>query len=82
MYAISKGWDYTPELTVQHRIEILRESHHSSSLFHINLLQEYLALFPELVWPNPDDERINIPGTISDYNWSYRFRPDSGANHR
>jgi 4-alpha-glucanotransferase len=39
------------------------------------LLQEYLALIPGMTWPNPEDERINIPGTFSDKNWSYRFKP-------
>jgi 4-alpha-glucanotransferase len=49
--------------------------HRSSSIWHINLLQEYLNLFPELSWSTPDDERINIPGVVLDRNWSYRFRP-------
>src|SRR5205807_7892889 len=47
----------------------------SDLLFHINLLQEYLAFFPELVWLNPEEERINIPGTLLPTNWTYRFRP-------
>jgi len=74
-YAHYKGWDYTPKLTKSQRREILWDSHHSSSLFHINLLGEYLALFPELVWDNPKDERINVPGTVSPTNWTYRVRP-------
>lgn len=75
LYADSRRWNYAPCLSPQQRIEILRSSHHSGSLFHVNLLQEYLALVPELIWPNLADERINIPGTISPFNWSYRFRP-------
>lgn len=75
VYAESKQWKYQPDLTLDQRKIILWESHHTSSLFHINLLQEYLGLFPELVWPNPDDERINIPGQILPTNWTYRFRP-------
>lgn len=70
-----KGWDYKPFLTQERHKEILWDSHHSASLFHINLLQEYLALFPELVSENPNSERINIPGKILDTNWTYRFRP-------
>lgn len=74
-FASFKGWVYQPELSLQRHKEILHDSHHTGSLFHINLLQEYLALVPGMTWPNPQDERINVPGTISDTNWSYRFRP-------
>lgn len=75
IYARSLGWDYTPELAPAQQFAILFASHHSGSLFHINLLQEYLALVPNMTWPNPEDERINLPGIISDKNWSYRFLP-------
>ncbi len=74
-FAASKHWEYAPEITHFQHKEILWDSHHTSSLFHINLLQEYLALFPELVAPNPEDERINIPGKLLATNWTYRFRP-------
>lgn len=75
LFSDFKGWDYKPFLTHERHKQILRDCHHSSSLFHINLLQEYLALFPELVSKNPNSERINIPGKILDTNWTYRFRP-------
>ena len=55
--------------------KILRESHQSSSLFHINLLGEYLALFKELVYNDDKLERINIPGHINNTNWCYRTKP-------
>lgn len=74
-FAEFKGWVYTVELSKSHQQEILYDSHHTHSLFHINPLQEYLALVPGMTWPNPDDERINLPGVISDRNWTYRFRP-------
>ncbi len=74
-YARFKNWNYTPELTREQRRQILWDSHHTKSLFHVNLLQEYLAAFPELVWPNPEEERINIPGKVLPSNWTYRFRP-------
>lgn len=66
---------YQPQLTPDIRYELLKQTHTTSSLFHINLLNEYLALFPTLVWKNPQDERINTPGIIHPCNWSYRFRP-------
>ena len=74
-YAKYKGWDYIGNLTKAQRREILWDSHHSASLFHINLIGEYLALFPELVWDNPHDERINVPGIVAPTNWTYRIRP-------
>ncbi len=74
-YAKYKQWEWEPLLTDKQREHILWECHHTPSLFHVNLLQEYLAFFPELVWPNPEDERINIPGQILPANWAYRFRP-------
>lgn len=74
-FATSKHWPYHPILSASHRLEILRDAHHTSSYFHINLLGEYLALFPPLVWPKPEEERINIPGTLLPTNWTYRFRP-------
>lgn len=70
-----KTWDYKTDLSLDRQREILHDSHHTKSLFHINLLQEYLALFPELVWPTLEDERINTPGLISDLNWTYRYKP-------
>ncbi len=75
LYCKFKGWNYLPFLDLPRQKAILHDAHHSSSLFHINLLQEYLALFPELVAKNPNDERINVPGKILDTNWTYRFRP-------
>lgn len=74
-FAAFMGWSYHPILTNKERLAILRAAHHTSSFFHINPLQEYLALFPELVWPNPEEERINFPGTQLPTNWAYRFRP-------
>ncbi len=68
-------WAYHPILTAKQRLKILRDAHHTTSLFHINLLQEYLALFPELVSQNDEEERINVPGTLLSTNWTYRFKP-------
>ncbi len=75
LFAQFKGWSYQPILSRDHYREILWDSHHSASLFHINFLQEYLPLIPGLSWPNPDDERINIPGLVTDRNWRYRLLP-------
>jgi 4-alpha-glucanotransferase len=72
--ALSKHWKYDPHLSIDQRAELLHDAHHTSSLFHINLLQEYLGLCPELAWPDVEQDRINIPGKILPTNWTYKFR--------
>ncbi len=74
-FAKMKGWDYTTQLSSQQREEILWDSHHSASLFHVNSLTEYLAFFPDLIHASEEEERINTPGTYSPKNWSYRMIP-------
>ncbi len=74
-FAKFMGWYYTPVLSREYLREIVWDSHHTGSLLHVNLLQEYLALVPGLTWPCLEDERINMPGIVSNLNWSYRFRP-------
>lgn len=74
-YASFKGWCYQPVLSREHHREILWDSHHTASLFHVNPLQEYLALVPGFTWQNLEDERINVPGIVSDRNWTYRIKP-------
>jgi 4-alpha-glucanotransferase len=54
---------------------LLEASHQTSSLFHINLLNEYLTCFQELSWDDPAFDRINSPGTVSSSNWTARLRP-------
>lgn len=73
-YCLERGWRYTKLLSKDRAFKILKESHESASLFHINLLQEYLHLIPELSWQNPKDDRINIPATNNRHNWSYKYR--------
>lgn len=75
LWMSTRGGYYTPTISPEARFAILRESHYSGSLFHSNLLHETLALFPELVGSDPERERINLPGTIGDHNWTYRFVP-------
>jgi 4-alpha-glucanotransferase len=68
------GLEWEPKLSPSLLFNILNISHHSGSLFHINLLNEYLSLFPELSWGDPEKERINRPGTLSPNNWTYRIK--------
>jgi 4-alpha-glucanotransferase len=74
-FCYAHSYEYQEKLNPKIREQILRGAHQSASFFHINLLNEYLPLFPELAWRNPKEERINFPGTILPSNWSYRFRP-------
>lgn len=69
-YCHFKRWHYTPQLTEDARLSILHDSHHTASIFHVNPLLEYFALFEDLSWTNPSDMRINTPGTISNVNWN------------
>lgn len=73
-FAAMMGWEYEETLQKDQLFDLLKKSHHTPSLFHINLLQEYLNLTPELTWGNLNQERINIPNTISKNNWTYRYK--------
>jgi 4-alpha-glucanotransferase len=74
LIAQENHWDYSSPMSSEQLFQILKASHHTSSLFHINLLQEYLSLFPELTWGHPESERINFPGIVSPSNWTYRYK--------
>lgn len=84
LYAGQMGLSDSQTLDKDKRKSILMAAHTSQSLFHINLLQEYLALFDELSWKNHNEDRINIPGLVLDENWTYRFRPslDTITHHK
>lgn len=75
VFAQFMHWDYLRPLTKPQLLKILQCSHHTTSLFHINLLNEYLAYIPGMHSEDPKEERINIPGLVSPVNWSYKFRP-------
>lgn len=74
-FAMWRGLEHSSELSLKNRFEILRDSHHTSSLFHSNLLSEYLALFPKMVHSDYNLERINYPGTASGKNWRLKLIP-------
>lgn len=75
IFAKFLGLHYEPHLSLENLHKILTASHHTNSVFHVNLLQEYLSLIPELSTKNLLEERINVPGVISPLNWSYRYKP-------
>jgi 4-alpha-glucanotransferase len=83
-FSAFKHWKYDTKLSFEELLALLKDAHHTPSYFHINLLQEYLSLFPELIWEGGEKERINIPGTLLTSNWTYRFRPflEEMVNHK
>ena len=60
---------FTPE-TAEY---ILRKLASAKSCFCIHPFQDFLYLSSEYYDKNPDDERINIPGSVSEFNWTYRI---------
>ncbi len=61
--------DYSVELSeyiVSHLLS-------TKSILCIFQIQEIFFLASEFRISNPEDERINVPGTISDLNWTYRM---------
>lgn len=45
----------------------------SGSAWYINPLQDYLYLDKKYYLENLDDERINVPGSVNNFNWTYRI---------
>lgn len=68
------GIFWSEKLSQETRFKILQLCHSSSSLFHMNLIQEYIATVPELSWNDPDRERVNVPGTVTTNNWTGRLK--------
>ena len=61
--------DFTPELAQK----ILELSATSASQWFIPPLQDFLYMDKSLWLPDAKDERINIPGTVTAFNWTYRM---------
>lgn len=79
-----KNWHYQTDLSLDQHHKILYDSHHTQSLFHINLLQEYMVQLPDIKMGTFEDQRINIPGLVAPRNWSFRFplSVDDIVNHQ
>lgn len=45
----------------------------SNSLWCIHPIQDFLSMDKNYWLDNPDEERVNIPGTVSEFNWTYRL---------
>ena len=75
LFAHTFNIPYHEKVSHHMRELILKLSHHTSSQYHVNPLQEYLDLEPKWSFENPAQERINIPGTISPFNWTFQVIP-------
>ncbi|MCQ2579792.1 MAG: 4-alpha-glucanotransferase [Treponemataceae bacterium] len=45
----------------------------AKSAFCIHPIQDLLHLSPAYYDENPDAERVNVPGSVTDFNWTYRI---------
>lgn len=52
---------------------ILEKAAESGSMFCIHPLQDFLYLDKKYYLKNSCDERINVPGTVTDFNWTYQI---------
>lgn len=74
-FARSIGLELDPEseydtAVAERFISALAETNSALLVFQI---QDFLALDDSLITPDPADERINVPGTYNDQNWTYRL---------
>ena len=65
---ISKS-PFTPELAEK----LLKASASSASQWFIPPLQDFLYMDKSLWLDKASDERINVPGTVTEFNWTYRL---------
>ncbi|MDR0568302.1 MAG: 4-alpha-glucanotransferase [Spirochaetaceae bacterium] len=58
--------------------KILKKMAESASRFRVFPIQDLLHLSSQWYAPDPASERINVPGTVSDFNWTYRLPGTAG----
>ncbi len=61
--------DFSPEIA---KI-IMSVANHTASVWNISPLQDYLYMNKKYWLEKAEDERINIPGTVTAFNWTYRL---------
>jgi 4-alpha-glucanotransferase len=52
---------------------LLHKAAAAASRFRVFQIQDLLHLSPKWYAPDPGSERINVPGTANDFNWTYRL---------
>ncbi len=61
--------EYTPS-TARY---LLDEAARSASAICIHPVQDFLALCTDYYAEDPQSERVNIPGSVTEFNWTYRL---------
>jgi 4-alpha-glucanotransferase len=74
-FCAQMGSTYVAPLSTEQRKWLLHWIHGVNSELIVNLLQEFLACFPDLVPHELTDRRINVPGTVNTQNWTLRLCP-------
>lgn len=70
-----RGWydeeekDFSPE----EAFEILKNCAQSASMWYIPPLQDFLYMNKKYWLSTAAEERINVPGTVTKFNWTYRI---------
>lgn len=52
---------------------LLGQAARAASALCIHPVQDFLALCAEYYAPDPQSERVNIPGSVTEFNWTYRL---------
>ncbi len=67
-----KPGTYSPDVAEY----LLEKAAQSQSIFCIHPVQDFLGLSESYYAQNPQDERINVPGSVTEFNWTYRLPTD------
>lgn len=66
---IDESTEFSPEIA----FSILKNCSKSSSVWYICPLQDYLYMNKKYWLDSSEKERINVPGTVNSFNWTYRI---------
>lgn len=61
--------EFTPEIAYT----IMKNCAESASIWYIPPLQDFLYMNKKYWLEKAEDERINVPGTVTKFNWTYRL---------
>lgn len=53
--------------------KLLKKCGKSAGLWYVNPLQDYLYMSKKYWLKSSEDERINVPGSVNKFNWTYRI---------